>query len=67
MEITERLIAESAAFSLRIETRGQTTVERVISLVLLGDIVSIYLAVLRGVDPKPVRLLDQVKAELAAR
>jgi glucose/mannose-6-phosphate isomerase len=67
MEITERLIAESASFSLRIETRGQTTVERVISLVLLGDIVSIYLAVLRGLDPKPVRLLDQVKAELAAR
>jgi glucose/mannose-6-phosphate isomerase len=67
MEITERLIADSAALSLRIETRGQTTVERVISLVLLGDIVSIYLAVLSGVDPTPVRMLDQVKAELAAR
>jgi len=67
MELTERLIADSAAASFRLETRGETTVERVFSLVLLGDLVSIYLAALRGVDPGPVRLLEQLKAELAAR
>ena len=38
----------------RVQTRGQTAIERVISLVLLGDLVSIYLAALRGVDPGPV-------------
>ena len=32
------------------------------SLVLLGDLVSLYLAVLRGVDPTPVELLEQLKA-----
>jgi glucose/mannose-6-phosphate isomerase len=63
--LTERLIASSAAASFHLETRGQTTIERVISLVLLGDLVSVYLATLRGVDPGPVRVLDRLKAELA--
>jgi glucose/mannose-6-phosphate isomerase len=39
----------------------------VVSLVLLGDLVSIYLAALRGVDPGPVKMLDELKAELARR
>ena len=47
------------------QTRGQTSVERVISLVLLGDLVSIYLAVLRRVDPVPVKAIDELKAALA--
>src|SRR5580704_14412741 len=42
MDLTERLIADNAAASFRLETRGQTAIERVISLVLLGDLVSIY-------------------------
>jgi glucose/mannose-6-phosphate isomerase len=67
MELTEKLIAGSAAASFRLETRGQTAVERVISLVLLGDLVSIYLAALRGVDPEPVRAIDELKAALAER
>ena len=32
---------------------------------LLGDLVSIYLAVLRGVDPGPVKVIDELKAALA--
>jgi glucose/mannose-6-phosphate isomerase len=67
MDLTEKLIAGNAAASFRLETRGQTTIERVISLVLLGDLVSIYLAVLRGVDPGPVKLIEQLKADLIER
>ena len=67
MDLTERLIAGNAAASFRLETRGQTTIERVISLVLLGDLVSIYLAVLRGVDPGPVKAIEELKAALAKR
>ena len=66
MALTEGLIAPSAAASFHLETRGQTTIERVISLVLLGDLVSIYLAALRGVDPGPVRAIDKLKSALAA-
>ncbi len=67
MELTEKLIASHATASLHLETRGQTTIERVFSLVLLGDLVSLYLAVLRGVDPGPVAVIEQLKADLAAR
>ena len=67
MELTEKLIVDYATASFHVETRGQTTIERVFSLVLLGDLVSVYLAALRGVDPAPVKLLEQLKAELAAR
>jgi glucose/mannose-6-phosphate isomerase len=67
MDLTERLIAQDAVASFRLETRGQTAIERVISLVLLGDLVSIYLAALRGVDPAPVRLIDELKDALASR
>jgi glucose/mannose-6-phosphate isomerase len=67
MDLTERQIAGNAVASYRLETRGQTAIERVISLVLLGDLVSIYLAALRGVDPGPVKAIDELKAALAAR
>jgi glucose/mannose-6-phosphate isomerase len=67
MDVTERLITGNAAASFRLETRGQTAIERVVSLVLLGDLVSIYLAALRGVDPGPVKLIEELKAALAER
>jgi glucose/mannose-6-phosphate isomerase len=67
MELTERLIADNAVGSFRLETRGETAIERVLSLVLLGDLVSIYLAALRGVDPGPVKVIDELKAALADR
>jgi len=36
----------------------------VMSLVLLGDLVSFYLAVLEGIDPTPVAPIERFKAEL---
>jgi glucose/mannose-6-phosphate isomerase len=67
IELTRKLIADNATACLHLETRGQTTIERVFSLVLLGDLVSLYLAILRGVDPGPVAVLEQLKAELASQ
>jgi glucose/mannose-6-phosphate isomerase len=65
LDLTARLIAPGAAGVHRVESRGQTTVERVFSLVLLGDLVSVYLAALRGVDPEKVAVLERLKDELA--
>jgi glucose/mannose-6-phosphate isomerase len=64
MDLTERAIAPNSVASFRLQTRGQTAIERVISLVLLGDLVSIYLATLRGIDPGPVTAVDELKAAL---
>jgi glucose/mannose-6-phosphate isomerase len=65
MDLTARLIEPRAAGTVRLESRGANPVERLLSLVLLGDLVSVYLAVLRGVDPAPVPTIDALKAELA--
>jgi glucose/mannose-6-phosphate isomerase len=66
IELTAQLIGDSAQDIIRVESRGRTTAERVFSLVLLGDLVSLYMAILRGIDPSPVDVLTQLKAELGA-
>ena len=65
VRLTRELIAGAATDTFVVGSVGQTTVERVFSLVLLGDLVSLYAAVLRGVDPTPVAVIDRLKAELA--
>jgi len=63
--LTRELIADQATGTFVVRSRGTTAVERVFSLVLLGDLVSLYVAVLRGVDPTPVVVIDELKARLA--
>jgi glucose/mannose-6-phosphate isomerase len=65
IELTRGLIAATGAPTFRVESRGQTRVERLVSLVLLGDLLSLYMAVLRGVDPGPVEVIERLKAALA--
>jgi glucose/mannose-6-phosphate isomerase len=66
VEVTAELAAEGAAVIERVSARGETRLERLVSLVLLGDLVSLYMAVLRGVDPVSVRAIDVLKERLAA-
>ena len=66
VDVTAELAAEGAAVVERVRARGETRLERVVSLVLLGDLVSMYMAVLRGVDPVSVHAIDVLKERLAA-
>ena len=63
--LTCELIGDGATGTHVVQSRGDTTVQRVLSLVLLGDLVSLYVAVLRGTDPTPVDVLDTLKQRLA--
>ena len=65
IELTRGLIEAEAAGTYRVESVGQNQTERLVSLVLLGDLVSLYLAVLREVDPTPVASIDRLKSALA--
>jgi glucose/mannose-6-phosphate isomerase len=65
IELTRGLIEAEAAGTYRVESVGQNRTERLISLVLLGDLVSLYLAVLREVDPTPVAPIERLKSALA--
>ena len=65
IELTAAAVEQAGAQVVRVEARGDSRLERVLSLVLLGDLASVYLAVLDGVDPTPAEPLDRFKAALA--
>jgi glucose/mannose-6-phosphate isomerase len=64
IDLTAAEVDRAGAPVIRVEARGETRLERVLSLVLLGDLVSVYLAVLEGVDPTPVEPIERFKAAL---
>jgi glucose/mannose-6-phosphate isomerase len=66
-ELTAVEARAGATHVARIPATGDTPLERLISLVLLGDLVSLYLAVLAGTDPVDIAPLDRLKASLADR
>jgi glucose/mannose-6-phosphate isomerase len=50
--------------SVQLHTEGDSRLERVLSAVLLGDLVSVYMAVLAGVDPTETAALTRLKEQL---
>jgi glucose/mannose-6-phosphate isomerase len=50
--------------ALQVQTRGESRLERVLSAVLLGDLVSVYMAALAGVDPTATPALTRLKQQL---
>ena len=50
--------------SHHVAARGTTPTDRVLSLVLLGDLTSVHLAYARGVDPTPVEAISRLKERL---
>jgi glucose/mannose-6-phosphate isomerase len=45
---------------------GESLLQRVLGLILLGDLASVYTAALDGVDPSTIDAIDRLKAELAS-
>jgi len=62
--VTFELIGERAEVH-EAHALGDSILEKMLSLVLYGDFVSIYLAALNGVDPENIDWLNHLKAELA--
>jgi len=63
-ELMAESIGASGAEAIRVETDGGTRVARLLWATMLGDLVSLRLAELRGVDPLPVEAIDKLKASL---
>jgi glucose/mannose-6-phosphate isomerase len=64
-ELTAELVAESGATVVRVETVGETRVERLLWATLLGDLVSLEIARRTGVDPERIDALDRIKEGMA--
>jgi glucose/mannose-6-phosphate isomerase len=64
-ELSARLLSGRRPASHVVEARGETLLEQLLWTVVFGDFVSIYLALLNGIDPTPVDLMDRFKKEIA--
>ncbi len=65
-EVTDRLLSGMRPKAMSIEAKGESLLEQLLYLVLLGDFVTTYLAVLNGVNPTPVELVERFKKELGS-
>lgn len=65
LKITRDLISERVGGITEVYARGESRLARSYSLIYLGDYTSVYLALLYGIDPTPVRLIDALKKRLA--
>lgn len=64
IELTAELIEPRAASVTRLETEGESRTERLLWMVMLGDLLSLHLAARRGVDPTPVEVIENLKDQL---
>ena len=62
--LTAEALGAGARALERVTAPGVNRTERVLALVLLGDLVSVYLALLDGIDPTPVVAIQRLKAAL---
>ncbi len=64
-ELVADLVDEVVADRFTVRAEGEGELAQLLDLVLFGDFVSLHLAAQEGLDPGPVPVLDQIKAELA--
>lgn len=63
--LSAAIVRDAGAKVVEVPAQGHADLARFLSLVFIGDLVSVYLAVLRGVDPTPVDAIMRLKRELA--
>ncbi|MFQ5928319.1 MAG: bifunctional phosphoglucose/phosphomannose isomerase [Acidobacteriota bacterium] len=63
-EITREFVAENLGSCLEYWTEGETWLERLWTLILLGDYASVYLAFLNQENPTPVAVIQDLKNRL---
>ena len=65
IETTKELMRKESLRIFEVYGKGKSMLARMCSVICLGDFTSVYLAVLRGVDPTPVRTINVLKERLA--
>ena len=64
MMITKEILEEKDIPVTEVEMKGETLFEQMFSTIMLGDFVSYHTAILNGVDPYPVPLVEEFKQRL---
>jgi glucose/mannose-6-phosphate isomerase len=64
IETTKQIMERVGLVMFDLEAQGKSPLAKMLSTILVGDFVSVYLAVLRGVDPTPVKTINVLKDTL---
>jgi glucose/mannose-6-phosphate isomerase len=64
-EVTSTIMRPHVSGITEVWSRGESALARLFSLIYMGDFTSYYLALLNGIDPTPVKVIDYLKGELA--
>ena len=64
IEITKELVEQAGVGLMEVQAQGKSRLARMLSTVCTGDFTSVYLAVLHGVDPTPVKTVNYLKETL---
>ncbi len=67
IETTTNLVFNRVKRVIEITADGEGKLAKMFSILCMGDLVSVYLAILQNKDPTPVRIIDKVKSELAKK
>jgi glucose/mannose-6-phosphate isomerase len=63
-EVSQRLLSGMRPAPYKVEVQGQTVLQQLLWTLAYGDFVSLYAAILNGVNPAPVELVEKFKREL---
>ena len=64
-EISERMLSGKKPSAESVNLQGDTILKQMVYGTTFGDFVSLYLALINGLNPSPVDLIEKLKAELA--
>lgn len=63
-DFSEKVIKQSGAQVISLASEGKSPLARMFSLAYLADFTSFYLAMLYGVNPTPVNVIEELKREM---
>jgi glucose/mannose-6-phosphate isomerase len=66
-DLTRKALEEAGVDSATVDAEGKSPLAQMMSAVLFGDWVSLYLAILNGVAPAPTPPIATLKERLAGR
>ncbi len=67
VELTREMALSRARVVAEVRARGNGALARILSAMYVGDYASLYLAFLRGMDPAPIEMIEDLKKALRER
>jgi len=64
IEVTKNLMHKKSLRTFEVWTKGKSSLAKMSSTICVGDFTSVYLAILRGMDPTPVKTITLLKEKL---